>query len=181
MGRTPYLCTRHAAHGQTLDETEHEDPPLRALYRTDLLSPFINSDSSHGRREEWWTYVPVLPRTEVLLRPLNTAQTATQLVNTLLQTTRLFRQRDRFSRRDRSRLTLDHDVEIDELLGEGRHVVGEAERVFPDMVRREDVVSLALPFALEYDRVCRIRDGPVYVERASRLDLDTLVPSARVA
>ena len=110
------------------------------------------------------THISILPRPEILLSPLNTAQTPTQLVNALLQTTRLFRQRGRFRRCDRSRLTLDHDIEIDQFLRERRHVVGETERVFSSVVSGKDVISLSFSFSVDNDRVGWICHDPINVE-----------------
>jgi hypothetical protein len=118
-----------------------------------------------------WTYVSVLPRPEVLLRPLNAAQTPTELVNALLQAARLLRQRRRFRRRHGPRFTLDHDVEVDELLAEGGHVVREAERVLADEVGGEDEVALALAFAFDDDHVRGVGDDPVDVEGTTGLNL----------
>ena len=69
------------------------------------------------------------------------------------------------------RLAFHHDVEIDELLGERAHVILEAEGVFADMVGSEDVVTLALAYAVEENLVVGILHLVVDIEGASSLDL----------
>ena len=65
------------------------------------------------------------------------------------------------------RLALDSDLEIDKLVGEGGHGVGEAERVGACRLRGEDKVSLALFFAGRNGLVVGASDGVVYVEGAA--------------
>ena len=71
-------------------------------------------------------------------------------------------------------LALDHNVEVDELLGEGGHVVLEAEGVFADVVGSEDVVTLALAYAVKENLVVGILHLVVDIEGASSLDLDSI-------
>lgn len=65
---------------------------------------------------------------------------------------------------------LDHDVEVDELLGEGGHVVLEAEGVLPNGVGGEDIVALTLALAVKYILVVRVLDLEVNVEGAAGLN-----------
>ena len=58
-----------------------------------------------------------------LLCPLYAAQAPRQLVDALLQAGRLLDERRGLCRRDVPGLGLDHDVKVDELFREGRHVV----------------------------------------------------------
>jgi hypothetical protein len=60
----------------------------------------------------------------------------------------VFGQRGRFGRGDLTGLALDHDVEIDELLRDGRHLVGEAEGVLAHFVGCKDVIPLPFPLAI---------------------------------
>ena len=113
------------------------------------------------------THIPVLPGAEVLLCPLDAAETPAELVDALLERARLFGQGRRFCRRDGPRFGLDHDVKVDELLRERRHVVGEAERVLADLVGRKDVVALPFSLALDDDRVGRICHDPIDIKRPS--------------
>ena len=76
-------------------------------------------------------------------------------------------------------LALDHDVKVDELLGEGGHVVLEAEGIFANGVGGEDVVALALARAVEEDLLVRVFDFKVDVKGAAGLDL-TCSPSISV-
>ncbi len=65
----------------------------------------------------------------------------------------------------------DHDVEIDELLGERGHVVLKAEGVFAGVVGREDIVALPLALAVEDDLLIRVFHLEVDVKRATGLNL----------
>ena len=65
---------------------------------------------------------------------------------------------------------LDHDVEIDEFLGEGRHVVFEAEGVFAYCVCGKDIVTLTFVFTVEDVFVIWVFEFKVYFERTARLD-----------
>jgi len=63
-----------------------------------------------------------------------------------------------------ARLTLHHDVEVDQLLCESRHVILEAERVLSNGIGGQNVVALPFAFAIEYDFLIWIFDVKVYVE-----------------
>lgn len=69
-------------------------------------------------------------------------------------------------------LALDHYVEVEELDGEGGHVVFEAEGVFADGVGGEDVVALALADTVKDDLFVGVLDVEVDVERATSLNLE---------
>ena len=71
---------------------------------------------------------------------------------------------------------LDHDVEVDELLGERAHVVLEAEGVFADVVCSENVVALALAYAIEEDLVVGVLHLVVDVEGTTSLNLQSVRP-----
>ena len=107
----------------------------------------------------------------LFLRPLNVKQHAVQLEYTFFQCTCLIGNLTRLRGWVSSRFALNHDVKVDEFLGEGGHVVLEAELVFADMVRREHVVALPLALANEHDLAVRVLDLEVDVERPSGLHL----------
>ena len=65
---------------------------------------------------------------------------------------------------------LDHDVEIDEFLGERRHVVFEAEGVFAYCICGEDIVTLTFIFTVEDVFVIWVLEFKVYFEGTARLD-----------
>ena len=84
----------------------------------------------------------------LFLRSLNVKQHAIQLEYTFFQCTRLIGNLTRLRGRVSSRFALNHDVKVDEFLGEGGHVVLEAEGVFAGLVGGEDVVALVFPLAV---------------------------------
>ena len=116
----------------------------------------------------------------LFLRPLDIQQHPIQPKHTLLQRARLLAQLRLAGGRLAPGLALDHDVEVDELLGQRRHVVLEAERVLSDRVRGEHVVALPLARAVEQDPVVWIADLEVDVELAAGLDLVLLRMSGEV-
>ena len=103
--------------------------------------------------------------------PLDVHEHPVQPVYALLQRTRLLRDLSGLRGGLAPGLGLDHDVEVEEFLGQSGHVVLEAERVFADGVRGEDVVALAFALAVEEDLLVGILDVKVDVERASGLNL----------
>lgn len=117
------------------------------------------------------THIPVFPRPKVLLSSLNIAQAPTKLVDALLQAARVFRQSDRLGRCDWSRFTFHHDIKVDQLLREGRHVVGETERVLSHLVGGKDVVPLPFLLSFNHDRVRGVRHRPINIEGATGLNL----------
>lgn len=70
----------------------------------------------------------------LFLRSLNIKQHAIQLEDTFLQRAGLISNLTRLRRGISSWFTLNHDVKVDEFLGEGRHVVFKAEGIFSDGV-----------------------------------------------
>lgn len=66
---------------------------------------------------------------------------------------------------------LNHDVKVNKLFGEGRHVILKAEGVFADSICGEDKVALALALTVKKDLVIGVFDFIVYVKRATRLHL----------
>lgn len=70
----------------------------------------------------------------LFLRPLNIQQHSVQPEHALLQRARLVRDLARFCWSLSSRFTLNHDIKVQQFLGEGGHVVLEAEGVFADGV-----------------------------------------------
>lgn len=76
----------------------------------------------------------------------------------------------RLRRRLSPRLALDHDVEVDELLGERGNVVREAKGVLADGVRGEHEVALALARAGEDVLRGGVGDLVVDLEGATGLD-----------
>ena len=103
----------------------------------------------------------------LFLRPLNVKQHAVQLEYTFFQCTRLIGNLTRLRRRVSSRFALNHDVKVDEFLGEGGHVVLEAESIFANSVGSEDVVALTFTNAIEKDFVIGILYFKVDIEGAS--------------
>ena len=67
-------------------------------------------------------------------------------------------------------LAFDHNVEVDELVGKGCHIVREAEGVFARGVGGEDVVALLLRFTVQQVLVIRVSDFEVDLESRARLD-----------
>lgn len=110
------------------------------------------------------THIPILSRSEILLRPLNTTQTATQFVNAFFQTTCLLCQRRGFRWGDRTGFRFDHDIEIDQLLREGRHIVGETEGILSQEMGRENVITLPFAFSFNDDYVGWICNSPIDIE-----------------
>lgn len=55
-----------------------------------------------------------------------------------------------------SRLALDHDIKVNELVSERAHVIFEAKGVFADGICGEDKVTLSLALAVEKNLVIRI-------------------------
>ena len=99
------------------------------------------------------THISILSSSKVLLGPLNTAETPTELVDTLLETTSLLSQRNWLGGRDRPWFALDHNIKVDEFLREGRHVVGEAKGVLSGEMSGEDVIPLTFAFSFDDNRV----------------------------
>jgi len=58
----------------------------------------------------------------------------------------------------------DHDIKVNKLVCEGRHVVLEAECVFADSVGCQDIVALPLTFAVQDDLLIGVFDIKVDVE-----------------
>ena len=77
-------------------------------------------------------------------------------------------------------LALDHDIEVNEFLSEGGHVVLEAEGVFADVVCSENVVALALAYAIEEDLVVGVLHLVVDVEGATSLNLQSVRPPSKL-
>ena len=98
------------------------------------------------------------------MRPLDVDQHPIQPEYALLQRARLVRDLPGLGGRLATGLGLDHDVKVDELLGEGGHVILEAEGVFADGVGGKDVVALSFPLAVEQDLVSGIPDFKVDVK-----------------
>ena len=103
----------------------------------------------------------------LFLCPLNVDEHPTQPEYTLLQRARLVRDLSGLRRGLAAGLALDHDVEVDELLGQGGHVVLEAESIFADSVGSQDVVALTFTNAIEEDFVIGILYFKVDIEGAS--------------
>ena len=125
------------------------------------------------------TCITIFASTKVLLRALNAAETTAELVDALLETARLLGQGDGLGGGDGTGFGFDHDVEVDELFGEGGHVVGEAEGVLSGEMGGEDVVPLTLALAFDDNGVGGVGNGPIDVERATRLHLERTVSAWR--
>ncbi len=80
----------------------------------------------------------------LLLLPLHVHQHAIQPKHTLLQRARLFANLAWLCRCLPPRLALHHNIEINKLPRYRAHIVLEAERIFADFVRCQDVVALPL-------------------------------------
>ena len=148
-----HLQHRHADHHADLDQAELEDPLLRAPDRAE---------------------VAILSCPEILLHAVHGAQLARDLEHEVLQLVVLFAGRAGLLRQERGRRAagaLDLDLEVDVLVREGGHGVGEAEGVGAHRLRGEDVVALPLFLAREDLSVVRVEDGVVDVEGAAGLDL----------
>lgn len=68
------------------------------------------------------------------------------------------------------------DLKVNDLLGESRHFVVEAEAVLARVVRGEDEVALALLGALHHAVLVGADDLIVDIEAAARLDLQSRLP-----
>lgn len=150
------LQHRHPHHHHHLNRTKLKDPLLRTPHRAKI---------------------PILSRAEILLHPIHRAQLPTnfkhqilQLVVCLCWCARTLRQQSGGGRGP-SR-ALDGDFEVDVLVSEGGHGVGEAEGVLAGGLRGEDVVALTLFFAGEDLFFGGAEDGVVDVEGAAGLDLE---------
>jgi hypothetical protein len=107
----------------------------------------------------------------LLLRTLDVHEHAVEPEYTLLKSTSVVRNLARLCRRLAPGFALNHDVEIDELVRQGRHVVLEAEPVLSHSIRSQDVVTLPLALPVEENLVVGILDFEVDIEGPSRLDL----------
>jgi hypothetical protein len=68
------------------------------------------------------------------------------------------------------------DFKVYEFLGECRHIIGEAKRVFPGSLRGKHEIALSLAFAVEHDLLIVVFNRVINVERSSRLDLPQISP-----
>ena len=107
----------------------------------------------------------------LFLIPLNIHQQCVQPVHALLKCARVVCQLPCLCWGISSWLAFYGDVEVDQFLGQRRHIIFEAEGVFADMVGSEDVVTLALAYAVEENLVVGILHLVVDIEGASSLDL----------
>lgn len=67
------------------------------------------------------------------------------------------------------------NLKVDEFVGEGAHLVVEAELVLANDVGVEDKVALALLLAIEDDLLVRAGDNVIDIERTTGLDLVSTV------
>jgi hypothetical protein len=79
------------------------------------------------------------------------------------------RQLSRLHRRRPTGLALYHDIKVDQLLRQRRHVVLETKGVFAHGVGRQHIVALTFPLSVENDFFFRVFDVKVDVEGATRL------------
>ena len=63
-----------------------------------------------------------------------------------------------------SRLTLNHNVEVNKLVGERAHIIFHAKCVFADCICSEDIVSLPLALTVEKNFVIRVLYFKINVE-----------------
>ena len=103
----------------------------------------------------------------LFLRSLNVKQHAVQLEYTFFQCTCLIGNLTRLRGWVSSRFALNHDIKVDEFLGEGGHVVLEAESIFANGVGSQDIVALTFTNAIEEDFVIGILYFKVDIEGAS--------------
>jgi hypothetical protein len=123
-----HLQCSHTNHHGRFDEGEVEYSPLRA------------ADSIK---------VSVFSRPEVFLHPADCAQLPTDLKHQIFKLSMLFGSCSGFLREERGRSVVgafDGNLEVDELVGEGGHGVGETEGIGAGRLRSED--EIALPFFL---------------------------------
>lgn len=107
----------------------------------------------------------------LFLRTLDVDEHAIEAEYALLQRARMVCDLAGLRGRVATGFGLHHDVEVDELLGEGGHVVLKAEGVFARSVGREDIVALPLALAVKDDLLARIFHLEVDVKRATGLNL----------
>lgn len=105
--------------------------------------------------------------TQLFLRSFNIHQHPIQPEYALLQRTRVVRHLSRFCRSFTTWLALDHNIKVDKLFGECRHIILKAKRVFADGVCCEYVVTLTLACAIEDHFFLWIFYFKVYVERTT--------------
>lgn len=117
------LQRSHGNHHQRLDHTEVENPTL---------------GTPHG------TEITVLTCAEVLLVAGDGRELCGELVDRLLQAGGLLWASALAGGKLGALFVLDGDLEVDHLLGEGGHLVVEAEGVLAHALRSEDKVALAL-------------------------------------
>jgi len=98
------------------------------------------------------------------LHSLDIHQHPIQPKNALLQSTRMLGNLASLGGSVPPGLAFDCDIKVDELLGQGGHVVLEADGVFANCVGCEDVVALTFFFAGEEGFVVWVSDVVVYVE-----------------
>lgn len=114
---------------------------------------------SHESRAcgSWYQALTLKPRLIAVrlhilsLSPLNSAKLVPQAVDTFLQATGFFGYLALSGWRLSSWFTFDHNIKVDEFMGDRGHVVFEAERVFPNVLRSEDVVPLTFPLPVKHD------------------------------
>lgn len=105
------------------------------------------------------------------LSPFNRTELMSQAVDAFLQITSFVRYLALPSWCFSSRFALNHNVKVDELMGDGRHIVFETEGVFANVVGREDVIPLVFPLPFKHDAAIRVRYTEINVEGSTRLDL----------
>lgn len=106
------------------------------------------------------------------LHSLDVHQHAIQAEYALLQSTGLVLDLACLGGRFASRLAFNGYVKVDELVGESRHIVDEAEGIFANSVACQDIVALTLTNTGNEDLARGVFDFPINVERASGLNLN---------
>ena len=84
----------------------------------------------------------------LLLHALNIHEHSIQAKHTLLQCASLICNLTRLCGSLVSGVALDHDIKVDEFLGEGGHVIFEAKSVFADGICGEDIITLTFALAV---------------------------------
>ena len=122
-----------------------EKPRFSRVWKLDTAMLFETANRRNDRSKDI-----------LLLCSLDIHQQTAQPIYAFLKRRGLFRYLSWFGRCFTSRLALNHDVKINELVGERAHVVFEAEGVFADAICGEDIVSLSLTLAVEENLFIRV-------------------------
>lgn len=157
LRRVASCCGSPGRKGVLLGGLDNVEPAVLARVEANTYKHEANTPESRAH--------------SLFLRTLDVDEHAIKAEYALLQRARMVCDLTGFRGRVATGFGLDHDVEVDELLGERGHVVLKAEGVFARGVGREDIVALPLALAVKDDLLARIFHLEVDVKRATGLNL----------